>query len=1270
MPSRREVGSLEIDLRVGLAKFAADISSAQRKMSRLGRDFSRFGSDVAKSLTLPIGLAGAAFIKSSVDMNKGMSQIATLISKGGSDINNLKRDIQSLAVSSGKSTTDLAGGMYNVISAFGDAADNAEKLGVAVKASVAGGSSTTDAINLISAATKAYGDTTVAAQQKVSDLAFLAVKLGQTTFPELAANMGKVTGSAAVLKVSQEELFAVFATTTGVVGSTAEAATQLKAVFTNLNKPTKELEQVFASLGVATGEALIETQGGFRKALEAIVKESERLGLNLAKVVGSAEAYNTVVALTGSQSEKFADAIEEMNSAAGSTDKAYKDMTEGANSFGHKLAQLQRQAEVTAQTIGDRLTQGGQLGSFIDTLREGVEELGNFILKFTELDPRVQDAALAFGAIVAAAGAVATAIAGLIAVIGGVFLAKIALVVTAVAGLGAAFYALRDDISAAMTGAWEAFNQQYENFKTGLTVLKNLVTNFLDDPFSQGGSQPRIVQAVEKTAEDMVAAANKEKEIAAIMRQISSDINGAIPYIDHTAQSMGKLTEETAKTGAALENTGKKTDAAGAGLGGVSNEAEKAAKKLAELRAKWNEATEDMKRNSLEDIVRESLRSLNGQEFSSAIADLEKHLQQVFSSRLQVEFGAVASPAELRARTEEMVDNIIDPYFDEYSRRQEEVLKENERAQNEINRRNAESWASSFGRAVSSVSAQFNSQTAGTLFNLLEGFGSGTGPAGAFGQAFGENGIVGMLGSQLGGGFGAIFTAMGGLYGALIGAVATGLAQGFSRWNDDDLKYSTSKEKFQEFDLAVTAGAGSIFGIDSDTNKKVDSFLDSLNEAVQIGNTDWFSLNPVEAFANVLDGFGLLGTRDFGAAVRGGIESGFKDLIEETFDGNGLTINTPDGGVALLDMIHFFGGGTNNKFNDGAGFEFFQSLDANAQNVFQSLAEGFAGIFELPDDFDVNQLAAVLSENLLGDIDNARLFVQALGVDFNDLKDAALLAARQGSISWAEFNQTVAGLSGAFGEGLHAVGDMTKAVENFINSGARGFPAIKGIRDLAVEFLETGASGMDAFANSLLQAGFSAEQVKLFMAELAARGVDTVEELASASEELAGSIAGALDQQGFGFTDVENEIQTVKEAFEELNAVVEDIETTVKVNVVVEGEEALKGVEGISVEAARLGGIFTRMEAFANGGIVNSPTLFNHSRGLGLMGEAGPEAILPLTRVGGKLGVLADGSGGGKSLTINIDARGAEVGVEELIDLRIREASEEIFQGIMQAVEQ
>ena len=67
------------------------------------------------------------------------------------------------------------------------------------------------------------------------------------------------------------------------------------------------------------------------------------------------------------------------------------------------------------------------------------------------------------------------------------------------------------------------------------------------------------------------------------------------------------------------------------------------------------------------------------------------------------------------------------------------------------------------------------------------------------------------------------------------------------------------------------------------------------------------------------------------------------------------------------------------------------------------------------------------------------------------------------------------------------------------------------------------------------------------------------------------------------------------------------------------------------------GGVIKNISPFASGGVIGTPTYFPMSSGLGLAGEAGPEAIVPLSRgPDGRLGVASGGGGQGANITVQI----------------------------------
>ncbi|MBJ5182537.1 phage tail tape measure protein [Salmonella enterica subsp. enterica serovar Weltevreden] len=105
--------------------------------------------------------------------------------------------------------------------------------------------------------------------------------------------------------------------------------------------------------------------------------------------------------------------------------------------------------------------------------------------------------------------------------------------------------------------------------------------------------------------------------------------------------------------------------------------------------------------------------------------------------------------------------------------------------------------------------------------------------------------------------------------------------------------------------------------------------------------------------------------------------------------------------------------------------------------------------------------------------------------------------------------------------------------------------------------------------------------------------------------------------------------------------------------------QAVKGIGsalGFGVTANANGGVYQSSELSQySGSIVNRPTFFAFAKGAGVMGEAGPEAILPLRRgADGKLGVVAAGSGGMAmfapeyNIEIHNDAGNGQIGPQAL----------------------
>ena len=303
---------------------------------------------VVGTLTLAIG----AMVKTAISLNSEMANVSSLISGNMQRTTDLKSQIQDLSKELGIGTTDLAKGLYQTISAYGDTEESIDSLALSAKVGVAGVATTADAVDLLSSVTAGYGDTSLEAQQKAADFAFTTVELGKTTIPELARSLGRVVPLAAELGVTQEELFAIMATGTTVSGNSNRTATETRGVLQALLAPTDSLRGLMDDLGVADGNAMIKKYG-LVGSMEQIIKRTKETGEPVQRYIGSIEGMNLALLLTGGQADNYALKLGLMNESQGATDRAFEAQTQGINDTGFAMKQLQTTFEVASQQIGD-----------------------------------------------------------------------------------------------------------------------------------------------------------------------------------------------------------------------------------------------------------------------------------------------------------------------------------------------------------------------------------------------------------------------------------------------------------------------------------------------------------------------------------------------------------------------------------------------------------------------------------------------------------------------------------------------------------------------------------------------------------------------------------------------------------------------------------------------------------------------------------------------------------------------------------------------------
>lgn len=473
------IAELAVNLVANTGTFVKNMNAVARNIDKTGRQMQSAGKAIL-GITAPIAAFGGSAFKMSSDFNKSMASVEVMISRvateGGKDIKALKKDVLDLSSSTGKSAQEIAEGMFQVISTFGNTAEASSQLNVATKAALAGGATVSETIGLLGVVSKNFGETSAEAQQKIVDLAFVTNELGVTTFQELAQSMTLVAPIAASVGVSMDELFASYSALTGVTGNTSVVSTQFRAALVSLQKPTEDMAKILQSLGYETGEALLKEKG-LLGAFQAVTKEAEAKNINLGKALSSVESLSFVTALTTTQSEKFSQALLANAGAAGTGAKAYETYTQGLGASDVKMNQLIQTSKNMIIQLGDELAP-----VILDVLNNAIIPLMNsiqsLIKSFSSLDPETKKIIIQITAWGAAIGATLLIVGKFITALTAIYKAKvlllpllgllkvavaglakagfllllnpIGLTITAIAALAAGIYYFRDSIKPAI----------------------------------------------------------------------------------------------------------------------------------------------------------------------------------------------------------------------------------------------------------------------------------------------------------------------------------------------------------------------------------------------------------------------------------------------------------------------------------------------------------------------------------------------------------------------------------------------------------------------------------------------------------------------------------------------------------------------------------------------------------------------------------------------------------------------------------------------------
>lgn len=336
---------------------------AQDKMSKvfkkMGRSSSVFGSLLKANLAGSLITGAFNSFKNSIsagldgliDLETAMAKVGTIADTNVISLQDQTKAVLKLSNATGIAATEISEAQYQAISAGVDTAKSIDFVNVALKASVGGFTDTTTAVDGLTTVLNAY-NMTAEDSVMVADQMLATQNLGKTTFGDMAQKLGEVIPIASTLNVKTYELFGSIAALTKQGIKTPQAMTGIKAALSNILKPAEQAVKLSDSLGLEFNSAALASKGlaGFLDDVRLKTGGSQE---KMAKLFGSVEALNTVMALSKNNGEDLSFALDAIKNSSGSLDMAFSQMSD---TMGFRFARVKNRFTNLSVSMLDSLS--------------------------------------------------------------------------------------------------------------------------------------------------------------------------------------------------------------------------------------------------------------------------------------------------------------------------------------------------------------------------------------------------------------------------------------------------------------------------------------------------------------------------------------------------------------------------------------------------------------------------------------------------------------------------------------------------------------------------------------------------------------------------------------------------------------------------------------------------------------------------------------------------------------------------------------------------